>query len=111
MGDYTYNEDIAIFKGFLSNDDGSMTLLFACKAEISVGTYGLLYVNGDGRVNTRDLAVTCAVLGCDNEAQLAANCALFEKTVTLTEEQEEKLREAFTGIDPRVINPGLWFNA
>ena len=55
--------------------------------------------------------VTCAVLGCDNEAQLAANCALFDKTVTLTEEEKEKLREAFTGIDPRVINPGLWFNA
>ena len=55
--------------------------------------------------------VTCAVLGCDNEAQLAANCALFEKTVSLTAEQENKLREAFTGIDPRVINPGLWFNA
>ena len=42
VGDYTYNEDIVIFKGFLSNDDGSMTLLFACKAEIPMGTYGLL---------------------------------------------------------------------
>ena len=55
--------------------------------------------------------VTCTVLGCDNEAQLAANCALFDKTVTLTDEQEGKLREAFVDIDPRVINPGLWFNA
>lgn len=55
--------------------------------------------------------VTSAVLGCDNEAQLAANVALFDKTVTLTEAQSAKLREAFVDIDPRVINPGLWFNA
>ena len=54
--------------------------------------------------------VSCAVLGCDNEAQLSANCDLFERTVTLTDAQEDRLREAFTGIDPRVINPGLWFN-
>ena len=55
--------------------------------------------------------VTSAVLGCDNEAQLAANVALFDKTVTLTEAQSAKLRDAFLDIDPRVISPGLWFNA
>lgn len=54
--------------------------------------------------------VSCAVLGCDNVAQLAANCALFDKTVTLTEDQRAMLRQAFLDIDPRVINPGLWFN-
>ena len=54
--------------------------------------------------------VTTAVLGCDNVGQLENNCALFEKTVQLTAEQLEELHEAFRGIDPRVINPGVWFN-
>lgn len=55
--------------------------------------------------------VSCAVLGCDNEAQLASNVALFDKTVVLTAKEKAKLRDAFVGIDPRVINPGMWFNA
>lgn len=54
--------------------------------------------------------VTTAVLGCDNVGQLENNCALFEQTVQLTAEQLEELHEAFRGIDPRVINPGVWFN-
>lgn len=54
--------------------------------------------------------VTTAVLGCDNVSQLENNCALFEQTVQLTAEQLEELHEAFCGIDPRVINPGVWFN-
>ena len=54
--------------------------------------------------------VTCAVLGCDNAAQLEANAALLDKTVTLTKEPKNKLRDAFVGIDKRVINPGMWFN-
>lgn len=54
--------------------------------------------------------VTTAVLGCDNAQQLASNCDLFNQTVQLTPEQYEKLHEAFHGIDPRVINPGVWFN-
>ncbi len=54
--------------------------------------------------------VTCAVLGCDNVAQLEANCALLDKTVELTAEQTNMLRDAFVGIDKRVINPGMWFN-
>ena len=54
--------------------------------------------------------VSCAVLGCDNIAQLEANCRLIDSTVELTEEQIGRLREAFVNIDPRVINPGVWFN-
>lgn len=54
--------------------------------------------------------VTTAVLGCDNVGQLENNVTLFDQTVQLTEEQLEELHEAFHGIDPRVINPGVWFN-
>lgn len=54
--------------------------------------------------------VSCAVLGCDNISQLEANCKLIDRTVELAEDQIGKLREAFVNIDPRVINPGTWFN-
>ena len=54
--------------------------------------------------------VTQAVMGCDTKEQVEANCELFDKTVKLTEEQLNKLHDAFKGIDPRVINPGMWFN-
>ena len=55
--------------------------------------------------------VTQAVMGCDNVAQVEANCDLFDRTVKLSPEQMEKLHEAFRGIDPRVVNPGMWFNS
>jgi len=55
--------------------------------------------------------VTTAVMGCDNASQVAANCALFDKTVQLEQAQLEKLRAAFVDIDSRVINPGTWYNA
>ena len=54
--------------------------------------------------------VTTTVLGCDNVQQLEANCELCNQTVQLNAEQWNKLREAFEQIDPRVINPGVWFN-
>ncbi len=54
--------------------------------------------------------VTTAVMGCDTAEQVQANSKLFDRTVRLTEKQLEKLHEAFRGIDPRVINPGVWFN-
>lgn len=54
--------------------------------------------------------VTQAVMGCDTARQVEANCKLFDETVTLTAEQMDKLHSAFHGIDPRVINPGVWFN-
>ena len=54
--------------------------------------------------------VTNTVLGCDNVQQLEANCELFNQTVKLTQEQWNLLRDAFVNIDPRVINPGVWYN-
>lgn len=54
--------------------------------------------------------VTTAVMGCRNVEQIESNCRLFDQTVSLNEEQMKLLQEAFHGIDPRVINPGLWFN-
>ncbi len=55
--------------------------------------------------------VTTAVMGCDNAEQVKANCALFDKTVQLTKEQISLLRDAFAGLDPRVTNPGVWYNS
>ena len=54
--------------------------------------------------------VTQAVMGCDTADQVESNCKLFDQTVTLTQDQLDKLHDAFRGIDPRVINPGTWFN-
>ena len=54
--------------------------------------------------------VTTAVMGCDNVKQVQDNCGLFDRTVQLSEKQMGMLHDAFRGIDPRVINPGVWFN-
>ena len=54
--------------------------------------------------------VTQAVMGCDTADQVESNSKLFDQTVKLTDEQMNKLHDAFRGIDPRVINPGMWFN-
>lgn len=54
--------------------------------------------------------VTTAVLGCDNVRQLEDNCQLFDQTGHLQLDQWEQLRQAFREIDPRVINPGVWYN-
>lgn len=54
--------------------------------------------------------VTQAVMGCDTADQVEANCKLFDQTVKLSAEQMDKLHDAFRGIDPRVINPGMWYN-
>lgn len=54
--------------------------------------------------------VTTAVMGCDNVEHVKNNCRLFDNTVQLSERQMDLLHDAFRGIDPRVINPGIWFN-
>ena len=54
--------------------------------------------------------ISAAVLGVQTNEQMAQNCALFENVRQLTPTQMEKLHEAFRNIDPRVINPGCWFN-
>lgn len=55
--------------------------------------------------------VTSAVLGCQNQMQVEANCALIQECVQLTNREMERIRAAFETMDPRVINPGVWFNA
>ena len=52
--------------------------------------------------------VTTAVMGCDTKEHVLANCELFDKTVKLTDRQLELLHDAFSNIDPRVVNPGAW---
>lgn len=54
--------------------------------------------------------VTQAVMGCDTADQVESNCKLFDQTVKLTSDQMDKLHDAFHDIDPRVINPSMWFN-
>lgn len=54
--------------------------------------------------------ISAAVLGVQTTEQMEENCALFEGVRKLTPAQMDKLHEAFCGIDPRVINPGCWFN-
>lgn len=53
--------------------------------------------------------ITTAVMGCDTAKQIRDNCRLFDQTVQLTEQQLKLLHDAFRNIDPRVINPGMWF--
>lgn len=54
--------------------------------------------------------VTTAVLGVRNIRQLESNCQIMDKAVQLTAEQMEKIHAAFYNTDPRVTNPGVWFN-
>ncbi len=54
--------------------------------------------------------ITSLVLGCQTTEQLEQNAEMLEKTRSLTSAEMAKLRSAFSGIDPRVINPRLWFN-
>ena len=54
--------------------------------------------------------VAATVLGCDNAQQVVANCELFDKTVQLTKEQWNKLREAFVDVDRRAVTPGSWYD-
>ena len=54
--------------------------------------------------------ITTVVLGCQTLEQLDSNCEMMDQVRTLTPEQMAKIREAFVDIDPRVINPAVWFN-
>ena len=55
--------------------------------------------------------VTSLVLGCQTPTQVEQNAEMIDKAERLSDEQMEKLREAFINIDPRVINPQKWFNS
>lgn len=54
--------------------------------------------------------VTSAVLGCQTPEQAADNCRLFEQAVPLDRGQMDRLHRAFRDVDPRVVNPGCWYN-
>ena len=73
-----------------------------------VGTF--TYTITETATNAGVPGVTTAVLGCDTPQQAAQNCDLFDQTVDLSNDQMEKIHQAFHGIDPRVINPGCWYN-
>ena len=47
VGNYTYNEEVFVLKGFSTDEDGKTTLLFGCKSDIPMGTYDLLYLDGE----------------------------------------------------------------
>lgn len=44
-------------------------------------------------------------------AQVSDNCALMEQVRPLTQTELQQLHDAFTDIDPRVIDPRTWFNS
>lgn len=50
------------------------------------------------------------VLGCQSVEQIEENSGMIENVRQLSHMEMEKIREAFLNIDPRVINPQLWFN-
>ena len=54
--------------------------------------------------------VTGVVLGCQTPEQVEQNCKQVENAIPLSAAQIARLHEAFSGIDTRVINPGVWFN-
>lgn len=54
--------------------------------------------------------VRSVVLGVQRVEQLESNCELMEQLISLSPAQMDSLHAAFRGIDPRVVNPGCWFN-
>lgn len=54
--------------------------------------------------------ITSLVLGCQTHEQLTENASLVDKIRKLSDKEMAKLADAFRNIDPRVINPKLWFN-
>ena len=55
--------------------------------------------------------ITSLVLGCQTPEQVISNCELIEKARQLSDSEMAKIREAFVNVDPRLINPRLWFNS
>ncbi len=54
--------------------------------------------------------ITSMVLGCQRTEQIDNNCELVDQVRKLTEEEMSKIHDAFAKMDPRVTNPGVWFN-
>lgn len=55
-------------------------------------------------------ASASVVLGCQSVEQIEENSGMIENVRQLSHMEMEKIREAFFNIDPRVINPQMWFN-
>ena len=55
--------------------------------------------------------VATIVLGCQTIEQIISNVNLIDKVRKLSDGEMSMIRDAFLNIDPRVINPRLWFNA
>ncbi|MEI8200461.1 MAG: aldo/keto reductase [Eubacteriales bacterium] len=55
--------------------------------------------------------ITCLVLGCEKEEQVVINADLINQTIQLNTDQMNSIHEAFCLVDPKVLNPGTWFNA
>jgi len=55
--------------------------------------------------------VATIVLGCQTVEQIISNANLIDKVRKLSDGEMSMIRDAFLNIDPRVINPRLWFNA
>ena len=54
--------------------------------------------------------VTSLVLGCETPDQVAGNANQIGDTVTFGKADMERFHAAFSNLDPRVTNPGCWFN-
>ena len=55
--------------------------------------------------------VASLVLGCQTLEQLDNNCEMIDSVRILTNEEMQKIHDAFADIDPRVIDPRCWFNS
>ena len=55
--------------------------------------------------------VSSLVLGCERQEQVESDAELIGKAQKLTEKQMDQLRDAFENVDPKVTDPGTWFNS
>ena len=52
--------------------------------------------------------ITSIVLGCQTPEQIVSNAALIDKVRKLTDDEMNKIREAFVDIDRVMVDPRLW---
>ncbi len=55
--------------------------------------------------------VASLVLGCQTIEQLNNNCEMIDAVRILTDDEMQKIHDAFANTDPRVIDPRCWFNS
>ncbi|MBR2343753.1 MAG: aldo/keto reductase [Clostridia bacterium] len=54
--------------------------------------------------------ITSLVLGCQRIPQIEENCRLIDEARLFTADEMAKVKEAFSEVDPVLINPRLWYN-